>query len=255
METRRTWKPVFEKRLSFHIRGHQSKDRSLHVSSYDPTIVHASEMRGEEVGDVGYRLLWLHQFTLLPRSPGGASLSVPVSPHIDTSESVGSEDVQREDLEDRWLIALDRFDDRSLSVDGDIDAAKGQFFYEVVDLASCTKYLDQVADPNDWDEFEYKCASVILNDRLWHGYEEEKAWYQDFDFSEGRPAMHVASLNGSIARAIEQNRLRDDAARRLDTVLVETVAERVQAASEYYRRVLQNREDRITGLLNSWKEG
>jgi hypothetical protein len=59
---------------------------------------------------------------------------------------------------------------------------------------------------------------------------------------------------GSIARAIEQNLLRDDAAHRLDTVLFETVAERVQAASEYYRRVLQNRQDRIAGLLNSWKE-
>jgi hypothetical protein len=59
---------------------------------------------------------------------------------------------------------------------------------------------------------------------------------------------------GSIARAIEQNLLRDDVAHRLDTVLFETVAERVQAASEYYRRVLQNRQDRIAGLLNSWKE-
>jgi len=127
---------------------------------------------------------------------------------------------------------------------------EGQFFYEAVDLASCMKYLDQVADPDDWDEFENECANVTLNDRL---YEEKEAWYQDSSI-DGQQAMHVASPKGSIARAIEQNLLRDDAADRLDTVVFETVAERVQAASEYYRRVLQNREDRIAGLLNSWKE-
>jgi hypothetical protein len=43
---------------------------------------------------------------------------------------------------------------QSLSIDENIEAAKRQFFYEAVDLASCTKYLDQVADPDDWDEFE-----------------------------------------------------------------------------------------------------
>jgi hypothetical protein len=71
---------------------------------------------------------------------------------------------------------------------------------------------------------------------------------------EGRPEMHVSSPKGSIARAIEQNLLRHGAAHRLDTVLFETVGERLKAASKYYRRVLQSREDRIAGLLNSWKE-
>jgi hypothetical protein len=198
-------------------------------------------------------MLWLHWFTLLPRSPSGASLSISVSPHIDTAGSVGSEDVQREHLEDRWLIALDGFDRQGLSVDEDIDAGEGQFFYEAVDLASCTKYLDQVADPDDWEGFENECACVELNDRLWPGWEEREAWYQDSSI-EGWPAMPVASPKGSIARAIEQNLFRDDAADRLDTLLFETVAERVQAASEYYRRVLQDREDRISGLLNSWRE-
>jgi len=70
----------------------------------------------------------------------------------------------------------------------------------------------------------------------------------------GLPEMHVASPKGSIARAIEQNLLRDGFGHRLDSVLFETVAERVQAAGEYYQRVLQNREDRIAGLLNSWRE-
>jgi hypothetical protein len=250
METHWSWTPLFEKRLSFHIQGHHGRDRSLLVSSYDPTIVYMSKVHS---GDISGRLLWLHQFTLLPRCPDGASQAFSVSPHIDTSESVGAEDVQREHLEDRWLIALNRFDDKDLAVDEDIEATKGQFFYETVDLASCTKYLDQVADPDDWDEFESECASVNLNDRLWHSHEENEAWYQDFS-TEGRPVMYVASQKGSIARAIEQNLLRSDASRRLDTVLFETVAERLQAASAYYRRVLQKREDRIAGLVHSWKE-
>jgi hypothetical protein len=248
METGFTWKPVFEKRLSFLIQGHQGRDRSLYVCTYDPTIVHISEMHG---GD-DHQLLWLHQF-LLPRSPEGATLSVSVSPHIDTSESVGSEDVQREYLEDRWLIALNPFDSQSLLVDEDIEAAEGQFFYEAVDLESCAKYLDQVADPDDWDEYEIECASVTLNDRLWHEDEEKEAWHDDF-YTEGRPATYVASPKGSIARAIEQNLLQDDADRRLDTVLFETVTERIQAAGEYYRRLLQNREERIAELLSSWKD-
>jgi hypothetical protein len=66
--------------------------------------------------------------------------------------------------------------------------------------------------------------------------------------------MHVASPNGSIARAIEQNLLRDDDdRRRLDNVLIETVAEQVRAAKKYYQQVLKDREDRIAGLLDSWK--
>jgi hypothetical protein len=174
------------------------------------------------------------------------------SPHIDTSESLGPQDVQRENLEHRWLIALDRFDSSSLAVDDDVNPAKGQFFYEAVDLESCVKYLDQVADPDDWDAFDGECGSVSLNDQLWQ-YEEREAWYQDLSW-EGLPEMHVASPKGSIARAIEQNLLRDGFDDRLDSVLFETVADRVQAASEYYRRILQNREDRIAGLLNSWKE-
>ena len=146
-----TWKPIFEKRHSFHIRGHFGSDRSLHVYSYDLTLPLASEMLSEEAP---YKLLWPHQFTLLPRRPDGASLSISVSPHIDTSESIGPEDVQRKNLEHRWLIALEPFDSSSLAVDDDIKAAKAQFFYEAVDLESCVKYLDQVADPDDWDTFD-----------------------------------------------------------------------------------------------------
>ena len=249
MQRSYTWEPVFEKRLSFHIRG-----RSLHVSSYDPMIVHESKMRMSKMRDenIAHQLGWLHQFTLLPRCPGGASLSMSVSPHIDTSEWIGTEHVQRDALEDRWLIALDHFDGRSLSVDDDIDAAEGHFFYEAVDLASCTKYLDQVADPGD-REFESECAGVTLNSRLWCGYEEQEAWYQDFS-TDAWPVMTVVSPKGSIARAIERNLLQGDVDDRLDRVLFGTVAERIEAASEYYRQVLQSREDRIARLLNSWKK-
>ena len=129
MQRSYTWEPVFEKRLSFHIRG-----RSLHVSSYDPMIVHESKMRMSKMRDenIAHQLGWLHQFTLLPRCPGGASLSMSVSPHIDTSEWIGTEHVQRDALEDRWLIALDHFDGRSLSVDDDIDAAEGRYYRQVL---------------------------------------------------------------------------------------------------------------------------
>jgi hypothetical protein len=143
--------------------------------------------------------------------------------------------VQRNALEDRWLVALDHFDNRSLSADDDIEAAEGQFFYEVVDLASCTKYLDQVADPSDRAEFESECASVTLNKRLWDGYEEQEAWYQDFS-TDGWPAMTVVSPKGSIARAIERNLLQGDDDDRLDRLLCEAVAARIDAASEYYRK-------------------
>jgi hypothetical protein len=251
METSFTWKPVFEKRLSFLIQGHQGRDRSIHVSTYDPTIVYMSKMHDDE----DHQLVWLHQFTLLPHCPDGASLSFSVSPHIDTSEMVSYEDVQREYLEDRWLITLNRFDTRSLLVDKDVRADKGQFFYEPVDLESCTKYLDQVADPDDRDEFEDECASVSLNGRLWNKDEEREAWYQDVSmWTEERPTRYVASPKGSIARAIEQNLLRENTANRLDTVLFKAVAKRIQSACEYYSGLLQNREDRIARLLNSWKD-
>jgi hypothetical protein len=248
METKWNWEALFEKRLSFAIWGSEGGHR-VHVSSYDPMIVHASKMHR---GDGPHRLRWLHQFTLLPRCPRGEDLSFSVSPHIDTSEHVGSDDIQREHLEDRWLIALEPFSDHSLSVDDDIDAAKGQFFYERVDLASCTKYLDQVADPDNRSEFESECESVNLNERLWQR-EETEAWFQDFSI-EGRPRMHVKAREGSVARAIEQNLLKNDIDRRLDTLLFEVVSERVEAASDYYRQVLQNRDDRIASLLNSWNE-
>ena len=244
-----TWKPIFEKRHSFHIRGHFGSDRSLHVYSYDLTLPLASEMLSEEAP---YKLLWPHQFTLLPRRPDGASLSISVSPHIDTSESIGPEDVQRKNLEHRWLIALEPFDSSSLAVDDDINAAKAQFFYEAVDLESCVKYLDQVADPDDWDTFDGECGSVSLNRQLWPGHEEREAWCQ---YSwDGMPEIHVASPKGSIARAIEQNLLREGSGHRLDSLLFETVTERVRAAHECYRRVLQDHGDRIAELLNSWKK-
>ena len=66
--------------------------------------------------------------------------------------------------------------------------------------------------------------------------------------------MTVVSPKGSIARAIERNLLQGDVDDRLDKVLFGTVAERIEAASEYYRQVLQSREDRIARLLNSWKK-
>lgn len=250
METSYNWVPIFEKRLSFHISGHQGANRSVQVRSYDPRILFTSRM---EEGDLSRRLLWLHQFTLLPMCPGGKSLSFSVSPHLDDSESIGADDVQRESLEGRWLIALDRFEDSSLSVDDDVDPRKGQFFYEAVDLASCVKYLDQVADPEDWETFDGECGSVSLNRDLWSSYDERESWYQDFSW-EGIPELHVASPKGSIARAIEQNLLRDDTDYRLDVALFDTVAERVQAATMCYRQVVQDRDNRIAELLQSWKE-
>jgi hypothetical protein len=142
-----------------------------------------------------------------------------------------------------------------LSVDEDIDATKGQFFYEAVDLASCVKYLDQVADPDHWNknELERECASIELSEELWPGDEERQAWYQDVS-PEGWPLIHAVTPWGSIARAIEQNLLQNDTSRRLDTVLLRTVTEWVDAACKYYQQVIQNREDRIAGLRDSWKK-
>lgn len=68
------------------------------------------------------------------------------------------------------------------------------------------------------------------------------------------PEIHVVSPKGSIARAIEQNLLREGSGHRLDSLLFETVTERVRAAHECYRRVLQDHGDRIAELLNSWKK-
>ena len=183
MEAGYSWAPLFEKRLAFHIRGYQAGERFLHVRSYDPSILFTSRMYD---GDLPRRLLWLHQFTLLPMCAGGSSLSFSVSPHLDASESIGSEDVQRENLEDRWLIALNRFDSSSLPVDDDVDPTKGQFFYETVDLASCVKYLDQVADPDDWENYDDECGSVSLNDELWS--EEDEKEFLVSGFILGRPA-------------------------------------------------------------------
>ena len=138
-----------------------------------------------------------------------------------------------------------------MSVDEDIDATEGQFFHETVDLASCTKYLDQVANPDNF-EFDEQCQFVDLNEQLWPGDEEREAWYQASS-PWGWPRTHVVAPIGSIARALEQSLLQDDLEDRLDTVFFKTVAERVQAASEYYQQVLQSREDRIAGLLDAGK--
>ena len=254
------WKPIFEKRLSFCISGCSGEGRSLHVRSYDPAIVHASKFsydptilqQSNRHNMIAGLLVWLYQFTLLPRSPGGANLSISVSPHIDTSGSIGFDDVQRAHLEDRWLIALDELDKQSLSVDEDIDATEGQFFYETVDLASCAKYLDQVANPDNF-EFDDECQFVDLNEQLWPGDEEREAWYQASS-PWGWPMARVVAPIGSIARAIEQNLLQGDFDERLDKVFFKTVANKVQAASEYYQQVLQNREDRIARLMDSWRD-
>ena len=80
-------RPIFEKRLSFRISGYSGEGRSLQVSSYDPTIVHGSKMPNYDLtivhpsnmDRVGHCLRWLHQFTLLPRSPDGANLLLSVS--------------------------------------------------------------------------------------------------------------------------------------------------------------------------------
>ena len=58
---------------------------------------------------------------------------------------------------------------------------------------------------------------------------------------------------GSIARAIEMNLLNTDAEDRLDTVLFETVARRVEAAQHHYRSGSQERNGRIESLLKSWE--
>jgi hypothetical protein len=243
------WKPVFEKRLSFEIRGNDGNRRSIFVSSYDPTIVHVSALPEKYSHD---RLLWLHQYSLLPRKADGESLKLSVSPHIDKSESIGSQDIKRYHLEDRWLISFDPFDVERLSVDTDIEASKGQFFYETVDLASCTKYLDVVSDPEDFDQFEIECSCVSLNDRLWFGEDEAEGWYREFAI-EGKPLTHANSPRGSIARAIEQNLLREDSENRLDTALFEVVAERLSAAFECHEHLLRSRDTRIANLLDSWK--
>jgi len=195
MEAGYNWAPLFEKRLSFHIWGHEGRDRSLDVRSYDPAILLASKMHA---GEMVHRMLWLHQFTLLPRCPRGSSLSISVSPHIDTSESVGSEDVQRKHLADRWLIALNDFSSSCLSVDDDVDSSKGQFFYEAVDLESCVKYLDQVADPDDGTRSTVS-VEVSLNRELWSRHEERRLGIRIF--VGGLTEMHVAFPKGSIARA------------------------------------------------------
>jgi hypothetical protein len=242
IETDRTWKPIFEKRYSLHIHG-QKRERSLHISSYDPII--ASQTPFGRWPPLG----WLHWHTLFPRCPDGASLSISVGPHFDRTESIGFEDVQRERLEDRWLIELNK-DSAVLFDDPDIHA--GQFFYEVVDLESCVKYLDQLADPDDWDEFESECASVSLNRQLWPHDEDRESWYQRFPLNE-RPMMHAAAPVGSIARAIEQNVLCNDVDHRLDTVLFKTVRKRIRAAIEYHQKIVRSRDDRLAQLLNGWK--
>ncbi len=250
METCYSWVPVFEKRISFHVRGRQGANRSLHLRSYDPSILFTL---GIEDDDLPRRLLWLHRFTLLPLSAGGKSLSFSVSPHIDDSESIGFDDVKRERLEGRWLIDLNRLDIDNLSLDDDVDSSKGQFFYEAVDLASCVKYLDQVADPDDWESFDSECGNVSLNSDLWSSYEQSESWYQDFSW-DGLPEPYIASPRGSIARAIEQNLLQGDSGHRLDAALFETVAKRVQDASLCYQQTLQDRDNRIAELLRSWRE-
>ena len=98
-----------------------------------------------------------------------------------------------------------------------------------------------------------QCRFVDLNEQLWPGDEEREAWYQASS-PWGWPRTHVVAPIGSIARALEQNLLQDDLEDRLDTVFFKTVAERVQAASEYYQQALQSREDRIAGLLDCWKD-
>ena len=61
-----------------------------------------------------------------------------------------------------------------------------------------------------------------------------------FDFSSsGWPLAHASAPNGSIARAIELNLLQADFDYRLDTVLFETVAERVRNARAYYQSVVE----------------
>lgn len=249
MEAQWTWRPVFEKRLSFEIRGRDGNERSIFLSSYDPSILYSSKQLGTEPH---HRLLWLHQYTLLPRRKNGASLKFSVSPHIDASESIGSDEIKRRHLEDRWLVALDAFDGNRLSVDDDIEA--GQFFYETVDLASCAKYLGVVADPDDWEQFELECSCIKLNDTLWFGEDETEGWYREFPV-DGKPLAHAGTPRGSIARAIEQNLLREDVEHRLDTALFEVVAERLRTAFECQRKLLDNRETHIADLLNSWKDG
>jgi hypothetical protein len=193
----------------------------------------------------------LYFATLFPTSDQD-NISVSVSPHIDRGEMIGTDDVHREMFEGRWLIALDNYDDITLGVDQDISIGKGQFIYERVNLETCEKYLSQLFDPNDYSDFEAACGGIQLNRRLWHDFEQREAWYSDSSL-EGWPLPYTVAPKGSIAKAIELNLLQADSDDRLDTVLFESVAERVQSARQYYQSVLDQRDHKISRLLKSWE--
>jgi hypothetical protein len=246
MESSWKWEPAFEKRYLFSIQGYEHKKRSIRIKSYDPALLYRSVMRSGRM-----RLHWLYFSTLFPALDGD-SIDFSVSPHIDPGEPFGSDKLHREQFEGRWLIALDNFDEKTLGVDQDISIDKGQFVYERVNLESCEKYLRQLRDPDDQPEFEDNWESIRLNDRLWHGSDQKEAWYSDYS-SEGWPQPHTVAPKGSIAKAIELNLLQADSDDRLDAVLFETVAERVQNARYYYQSVLEQRDHQIAKLLKSWK--
>jgi hypothetical protein len=62
----------------------------------------------------------------------------------------------------------------------------------------------------------------------------------------------LVSPEGSLARALELNLLKDDQEERLDGALFEAVVHRLRAASEYHEQVLRIRARHVEGLLASW---
>jgi hypothetical protein len=249
MQSTCRWEPVFEKRYLFEIHGGDG-ERWVHIKTYDSSLL--IELKAAKCsGLAAYG--WLDYCAKLPASDGRLGLSASISPHVGRADDE-FEELEREHLDGRWIIGLDRFDDKALKLDEDIDVAAGQFYYERIGLDSCMKYLREVHDPDDWRHFEGVCGAIDLNRRLWPEDEQREAWYMDYS-DDGRPLVPVVAPNGTIARAIEQNLLQAAPDNRLDTVLFETVAKRVQKGLDYYRTVIGRRHRKVERLMSEWESG
>jgi hypothetical protein len=249
------WEPVFEKRYRFEINDDPySSKQSIRMRSYDPDILFQARNGGFEQLDFAHRLIWLRYFSRFPAVGDGGNFRAFISPHFDDEESwsLSASDLTRESLEGRWLIALDKFDSNALNLDQDISVPEGQFFYERIGLDSCAKYLRPLYDENDWRDFEDLCRAVDLNPRLWPELEQHEAWFSRYP-NEAWPLAHTVAPVGSIALAIEQNLLGPSESR-LDTVLFETIEERIARARAYYQSVTDRRDRELTRLLASWEE-
>jgi hypothetical protein len=247
------WEPVFEKRFRFEISGYGLK-RQIRMRSYDAQMLFEARngaLRGED--KFGHRLIWLNYFLGFPATGDERGFIISVSPHSGEPESfsLSTSELTRELFEGRWLIALDRFDAKALDLDQDVSVRDGQFFYERVSLDSCAKYLRPVHNADDWRNFEGICRAVDLNSKLWPEDEQREAWFSNHP-SEGWPLIHTVAPVGSIALAIEQNLL-GPIESRLDTVLFETVEERIARARSYYDSVVNKRDQKLARLLTSWE--